>query len=204
MDLVKTEKRTPSQQRGLDRFNSILDALALLIREGESAQVTTQAVSKAARASVGSVYHFFSSRENMLEALAQRHIEKFALVLEGIENLSDPQWCAFSPAEAIERLVGPIFSYLSQNWDFYIIANDPIYFPEYTEKSLLPKLYVLHERMVSLRCRTLDAADIALHAKVLLKLPKGILEEFNLRPDPRLLKQAKFAMATYLQHIESE
>jgi AcrR family transcriptional regulator len=202
MNLVKTEKRTPSQQRGLQRFNSILDALALLIREGGSAQVTTQAVSKASQASVGSLYHFFSSREDMLEALAQRHIGKIALVLEEIENLSDQQWCAFSPAEAIERLVGPIFSYLSQNWDFYIIANALPYFPEFTEKGILAQLYTLHERMVELRCRTLSPDDIALHAKVLLKLPKGLLEEFNLRPDPRLLKQAKFALTTYLQNIE--
>ncbi|MGQ0640497.1 MAG: TetR/AcrR family transcriptional regulator [Gemmatimonadaceae bacterium] len=68
--------RSPQQDRGLKRVESILDAAEAVIAEVGVDAASTNAIADRARASVGSLYHFFPSKEAIIEALARRFADR--------------------------------------------------------------------------------------------------------------------------------
>lgn len=68
--------RAPQQDRGLRRVESILDAAEAVIAEVGVDAASTNAIAERADASVGSLYHFFPSKEAIIEALARRFAER--------------------------------------------------------------------------------------------------------------------------------
>nr|WP_267874453.1 TetR/AcrR family transcriptional regulator [Pseudomonas quercus] len=199
--LVKPENRIPTQQRGFERYTSILDAYSSLISHTGDIQVTMQAVAHAAGASIGSLYHFFEGRDAMLEALTQRHIDRIGTVLSSLQSIEDCAWQHYTPTVAIETLMGALFDYISQHRDVYIVAK---HFPcraEFSEDGIAGSITQLYEKVLRLRYPTMTEDNVAFHAEVLYKLPTGLIEAFNLKPNPRLLQEAKIALAAYLGQI---
>ena len=84
--------RTPKQPRAARRRESILDAAAALLESKGYEGVTTNALAKEARASVGTVYQYFPNKEAVLLALLARYRERLAAALlpalehEGLET----------------------------------------------------------------------------------------------------------------------
>ena len=84
--------RTPKQPRAAKRRESILDAAAALLESKGYEGVTTNALAKEARASVGTVYQYFPNKEAVLLALLARYRERLAAALlpalehEGLET----------------------------------------------------------------------------------------------------------------------
>ena len=77
-------RRTPQQARSQQRVEEILQAASdLLIEEGYEG-LTTSAIAKRAGISVGSLYQFFANKEAVLQALAERYLEKMALLNETV------------------------------------------------------------------------------------------------------------------------
>ncbi|MGH7713716.1 MAG: TetR/AcrR family transcriptional regulator, partial [Gemmatimonadaceae bacterium] len=68
--------RAPQQDRGLKRVESILDAAEAVIAEVGVDAASTNAIAERAGASVGSLYHFFPSKEAIIEALARRFADQ--------------------------------------------------------------------------------------------------------------------------------
>jgi AcrR family transcriptional regulator len=68
--------RAPQQDRGLKRVESILDAAESVIAEVGVDAASTNAIAERAGASVGSLYHFFPSKEAIIEALARRFADR--------------------------------------------------------------------------------------------------------------------------------
>ena len=68
--------RPPQQDRGLKRVESILDAAETVIAELGVDAASTNAIAERAGASVGSLYHFFPSKEAIIEALARRFADR--------------------------------------------------------------------------------------------------------------------------------
>ncbi len=68
--------RAPQQDRGLKRVESILDAAESVIAEMGVDAASTNAIAERAGASVGSLYHFFPSKEAIIEALARRFADR--------------------------------------------------------------------------------------------------------------------------------
>ena len=66
------DARAPSQVRGQKRVDEILDTAEALIAEIGVDATTTNAIAERAGASVGSLYHFFPSKEAIVQALAHR------------------------------------------------------------------------------------------------------------------------------------
>jgi AcrR family transcriptional regulator len=78
-------RKEPQQDRARRRVQSVLDtADALLAAEGAEALTTTR-VAHEMGVSVGSLYQWFPDREAIAEALALRHAEAFAAVLDDVE-----------------------------------------------------------------------------------------------------------------------
>jgi AcrR family transcriptional regulator len=68
--------RAPRQDRGLQRVELILDAAEALIAEFGVEATSTNAIAERAKTSMGSLYHFFPSKEALIEALARRFAER--------------------------------------------------------------------------------------------------------------------------------
>jgi len=91
--VMRTE---PIQQRSAERITLLLDAAAELIDESGIDGVTTSAVAKRSRSSVGVVYRYFPNIQSLLRALAARNMERYlARVWEGVEASGPEPWSSF-------------------------------------------------------------------------------------------------------------
>ncbi|MDX2182359.1 MAG: TetR/AcrR family transcriptional regulator [Gemmatimonadaceae bacterium] len=76
------QPRAPQQERGMQRMSQILDAAEQVIGEVGVDAASVQAIAERAGASMGSLYHFFPSKQAVIEALAERCITRVTEVNE--------------------------------------------------------------------------------------------------------------------------
>ena len=94
--------RTPQQARGQKRVEEILDAAESVIAEVGIDAATTNAIAERAGASVGSIYHFFASKDAIVEALARR----FSALASELNARAMPPEAAHLPIDQLfERIV---------------------------------------------------------------------------------------------------
>jgi AcrR family transcriptional regulator len=78
VDFVKKRaaplRRAPQQERGQRRLDKILEAAGKVIAKVGYEAATTNAIARAARTSIGSLYQFFPNKEAILAALADRYL----------------------------------------------------------------------------------------------------------------------------------
>jgi len=68
-------RRTPQQERSVQRVNVILSTAAELIREGGGARLKITEVAKSAGIPIGSVYQYFPDKTAIVKALFEKVIE---------------------------------------------------------------------------------------------------------------------------------
>jgi len=91
--VIRTE---PVQQRSTERVTLLLDAAAALIDNTGIDGVTTSAVAKSSKSSVGVVYRYFPNIQSLLRALAARNMARYLeRVWQGIENSPPEVWSSF-------------------------------------------------------------------------------------------------------------
>ncbi|GAA1232816.1 TetR family transcriptional regulator [Streptomyces sp. NBC_00117] len=71
-------RRAPVQQRSAERLSRILDACAQLLDEGGYEELSTRAVAVRAGVPIGSVYRFFGNKRALVDALAERNLQRYA------------------------------------------------------------------------------------------------------------------------------
>ncbi|WP_442806430.1 TetR/AcrR family transcriptional regulator [Streptomyces sp. NBC_01317] len=71
-------RRAPVQRRSAERLTRILDTCAALLDEAGYEQLTTRAVASRAGVPIGSVYRFFDNKRALVDALAQRNLDRYA------------------------------------------------------------------------------------------------------------------------------
>lgn len=70
-------RRAPVQRRSAERLTRILDACADLLDEVGYDGLSTRAVALRAGVPIGSVYRFFGNKRAMVDALAERNLERY-------------------------------------------------------------------------------------------------------------------------------
>ena len=65
-------KRQPSQARGINRVNDILDAGETLLGEKRYEEITIDAIIERADVARGTLYHFFENRRSVFLAVMHR------------------------------------------------------------------------------------------------------------------------------------
>jgi AcrR family transcriptional regulator len=86
-------RRAPVQRRSAERLTRILDACADLLDEVGYDALSTRAVALRAGVPIGSVYRFFGNKRAMVDALAQRNLERYAeRVTERLRQAGDAGW----------------------------------------------------------------------------------------------------------------
>jgi AcrR family transcriptional regulator len=86
-------RRAPVQRRSAERLTRILDACADLLDEVGYDALSTRAVALRAGVPIGSVYRFFGNKRAMVDALAQRNLERYTeRVTERLGQAGDGGW----------------------------------------------------------------------------------------------------------------
>ena len=68
-------RRIPSQARARDTIEVILEATARILERDGRAGLSTNAIAELAGISIGTLYHYFPSKEAILVAMARRELE---------------------------------------------------------------------------------------------------------------------------------
>lgn len=93
--------RAPQQERGQRRVEQILDAAEAVFAEVGVEGASMQAIADRAQASVGSLYHFFPSKDAVVEALGVRYTE---LVSRANEEAMPLELAHIPTAELFDRV----------------------------------------------------------------------------------------------------
>ena len=107
--------RAPQQRRGLKRVDEILDAAESVIAEVGVEGATTNAIAERAGASVGSLYHFFPSKDAIVQALARR-----------FQALASHMNARAMPPDAVALGLEPLFERIIMN-QVNLIAEHPAF-----------------------------------------------------------------------------
>jgi AcrR family transcriptional regulator len=98
-------RRAPVQRRSAERLTRILDACADLLDEVGYDALSTRAVALRAGVPIGSVYRFFGNKRQMVDALAQRNLERYSeRVTERLGDGGSGDWRAAMDAVLDEYL----------------------------------------------------------------------------------------------------
>ncbi|MFF5520318.1 TetR family transcriptional regulator [Streptomyces coeruleorubidus] len=86
-------RRAPVQRRSAERLTRILDACAGLLDEVGYDALSTRAVAQRADVPIGSVYRFFGNKRQMVDALAQRNLERYSeRIVQRLREAGDGGW----------------------------------------------------------------------------------------------------------------
>lgn len=106
-------RHAPVQARGARRLDALLDAAEAIIVEGGFESLTLTAVAERSGSSIGSLYRFFSKKEQLLEAIALR-----------LGDASDSSPAVIPPAP-IDRLSLDDFVRWITSWIASVVAVHP-------------------------------------------------------------------------------
>lgn len=70
-------RRTPVQQRSVERVNQMLDVAAQLLDEGGYEALSTRAVAARSGLPIGTIYRFFRDKRGLADALTRRNLDHF-------------------------------------------------------------------------------------------------------------------------------
>lgn len=107
MSSEATLRRHPSQMRGQQRIEAILDAAERLFAAGGYDATSTNQIAAAAHASIGSLYQFFPNKEAILRALVVRYQAQMRAVLQDALATADPE-DALPPAAILDHVLDPL------------------------------------------------------------------------------------------------
>jgi AcrR family transcriptional regulator len=98
--------RAPSQERALHKVGLILEAAMRLLDRGGLPLLTTNAVAQTAGVSVGTLYQYFSNKEAILDALADREMADLSRRI--LRVIEDP--APLPHGERVRRIVREVTS----------------------------------------------------------------------------------------------
>jgi AcrR family transcriptional regulator len=97
-----TPRKSPRQARARATVDAILTATARVLQREGFDRASTNRVARAAGVSVGSLYQYFPSKEALVAALAERHIEEMSRELKK----TIARVAALDLEEAVREVVG--------------------------------------------------------------------------------------------------
>ncbi|MBL0937374.1 MAG: TetR/AcrR family transcriptional regulator [Gemmatimonadaceae bacterium] len=113
--------RSPRQERGRKRMDEILDAAEQLFMEVGMATSSIQEIAKRAGSSVGSIYHFFPTKDAIIAALRARHEEEGKVVRVAIRAAVESG--AHLPLkEFVDRLMSPLADFVEQRPAAFVLG----------------------------------------------------------------------------------
>ncbi|WNJ88773.1 TetR/AcrR family transcriptional regulator [Bosea sp. 685] len=123
----KTAKasKEPSRGRGVQRVQALLDAASAVFAETGYEAATTTEIARRAKASIGSLYQFFPTKEHLAAALHARHLDSLAAVFDSLAT--EAQGAASEQGAAGDGIIDDLFQrlliYLEANPAFLVLGE---------------------------------------------------------------------------------
>nr|WP_246888644.1 TetR/AcrR family transcriptional regulator [Pseudomonas chlororaphis] len=197
--------RSPKQTRGHERVTAILDACAHLLVSQGVASLTMHGLAREAGTSIGSLYHFFSDKQSVLDALGQRHIDAIDQITSNLLAIDPATWVESSSQQVIERMIMPIMEYLETHPDLLQMIS-PAFAPgQLQAPEARERIQATYARMLALRLPGATAAQRETYVTAMLGLPIGLFQvalEHSQLKSILLLQEVPRAMKAYLEAIE--
>jgi AcrR family transcriptional regulator len=99
-------QRAPRQERGRRRVDEILDAAEELVAEVGAGAASVQEIARRAGSSVGSIYHFFPTKDAIFDALRARFEEDVRAIAAAMRT-SAGEWARLDLTTFVERSTAP-------------------------------------------------------------------------------------------------
>lgn len=160
-----------------------------------------------AKTSIGSLYHFFSDKQAVLDALVLRHVEAGGKILEKLAAISDKNWREWPPNIVMLELHSLTIKYVQENPDVRILWNEARFNSKNGSANNFG-LIALYEKVLSLRMPGAGNNEIASYAQALYRLPMGFLL-WNVPGNDQtswsvFSEEAPRALTAYLEAIEKK
>jgi AcrR family transcriptional regulator len=192
------------QQRSQERYERLLDACATLLDEVGAGGLTTKEVAHRAEVPIGTLYQFFSGKESLLAALAERNLDHYLDRLTRRIAAEEPPGIAGFVDLAVEEFVAmkravPGFGQL----DFGLVERVPPGFGDdvHLIDAELDNNAVVAGRLQAIGGELLSAPGVALALRVALESADAVLKlAFRDDPDgdPLLIAECKRLLRCYL------
>lgn len=193
--------RSPSQKRGHQRVQQILDAAAAIISESSLEHLTIQALAKHSRTAPGSLYHFFSDIESVKALLKEGYDNSLNITLDKIKNdYPEKAWVLMEPAEAINNLFLPYANFILENRAYLPLLQQSGF--DFRNSRFLHFLTdILASRNAGKREMNVMHEASFMHSMAIGTLQQAFQREKSLPYDfmPRILR----TLELYLTHIEN-
>jgi AcrR family transcriptional regulator len=182
MDQQKETPPVVRRARGLQRIASILDAAETVFAKAGYDEATTHQIAEEAGISPGSLYQFFSNKEEIAQALATRYVEELKLVYTTIFSLE----AATLPFSAwLDQIVDALIAFHLTHPAFHTLFDAPPSLEVAGLTQQLPKeLQTRFELGFQVRAPQLSATQRRLSATMSVQLFRSV---------PRLVLQAEEA-----------
>ncbi|MGE4426695.1 MAG: TetR/AcrR family transcriptional regulator [Solirubrobacteraceae bacterium] len=112
--MVDNARRKPTQVRSREMVERLVDATARVLERDGYAAASTNAVAREAGASPGSLYRYFSDKDELLVAVTERFVDRFGASLEPAVRHAALQ---ADPADAIRTVMEGVLSALEAQAD---------------------------------------------------------------------------------------
>lgn len=116
---VPASRRSPLQARSHETVEAILDAASALLGRVPFEQITTSRIAAQAGISVGALYRFYSSKQEIFDEIAVRELDVFRA---GIERAFTSRQLIFSPRKSLGRVLDAYVSFLDSRPHFRELA----------------------------------------------------------------------------------
>jgi AcrR family transcriptional regulator len=182
MDQQKETPPVVRRARGLQRIASILDAAETVFAKAGYDEATTHQIAEEAGISPGSLYQFFSNKEEIAQALATRYVEELKLVYTTIFSLE----AATLPFSAwLDQIVDALIAFHLTHPAFHTLFDAPPSLEVAGLTQQLPKeLQTRFELGFQVRAPQLSATQRRLSATMSVQLFRSV---------PRLVLHAEEA-----------
>lgn len=196
-------RRAPSQARGQQRIETILDAAEAVLADVGYEAATTNAIAARAQTSIGSLYQFFPNKEAILHALGLRYLERMR---ETFSPLLSAPAAALPLVEHLERILDALDRCQQASPAFKVLFCSPLLTPD-----LAAADSALHDGFVSgldivfaARRPDLDPARRQMLARIAVQTVEGLmplLADSHGTARALVLGEIKAMLTAYLQPI---
>jgi AcrR family transcriptional regulator len=202
MDQQKQAQPVVRRARGLQRIASILDAAEIVFAHLGYDETTTNHIAAQAGISPGSLYQFFSNKEEIAQALATRYSEELQQAYGSVFSV---EAVSLPFPRFLDQIIDTLLAFHDAHPAFHILLNTSSSLPVASLTHALPKELQTHfELGFQRRAPTLSPTQRKLSATMSVQLFKAVLP-LVLRAEEAerqmLVQELKTALQRYLKPL---
>jgi AcrR family transcriptional regulator len=202
MDQQKDAQPVQRRARGLQRMVSILDAAETVFAHMGYEEATTNHIAAQAAISPGSLYQFFSNKEEIAQVLASRYTEELQQAYHAVFSV---EAAALPFSLWLDQVIDTLLAFHLAHPAFHILLNTPVSSRVTNLTHALPQeLQSRFEIGLQRRAPTLTPAQCSLSAMMSVQFFKAtlllILQEEEAK-QRLLVQELKIALHRYLEPL---